>query len=103
MNRDTGGLKYLFRFATSAGEAEGRATVDRVTSSPAGEKFSAETGKNFWTLKTAEIASYVDKFAEEYGNSFEVVIFEVLSDTSGSSVEVLRDAFGALFLDCYAA
>lgn len=103
MNRDTGGFKYLFRFATSAGEAHVRATVDRVTSGPASEKFSADGGKNFWALKSAEIASYVDKYAEEYGNTFEVVIFEVISDTSGSSIEVLRDTFCRLIFDCWSS
>lgn len=100
MNRDTGGFKYLFRFATPSGETEVRATVDRVTSGPAAKKFSSESGKKFWSLKTTEIANYVDKYAEEYGNTFEVVIFEAPSDTSGSSIVVLRDAFCRLFFDC---
>jgi hypothetical protein len=104
MDRDTGGYQYLFRLATSSGETEVRATVARVTGAFAGRKFSAENGgKSLFSLKVQESQEYVEKYAEEYGHTFEVRTFTVPSDTSDSSVVVLRDTFCRLFLECWSS
>jgi hypothetical protein len=103
MDRDTGGYEYLFRFAGPSGETEVRATVARVTGAPAAKKFSAETGNSLWSLKIQEAEKYVDEYAEEFGNIFEVRIFAVPSNTSDSSIVVLRDAFCRLFLECWSS
>jgi hypothetical protein len=95
-NRDTGGLKYLFRFKTPSGDTEVRTTVARVTSSPAREKFFAESGNDLMDLETTEMRKYIEKYAGEYGNTFEVRIFAVPSNTSDDNIVVLRDAFCAL-------
>jgi hypothetical protein len=96
MDRDTGGFEYLFRFRTSSGETEVRATVARVTGGPAARKL-AESGTDLWSLKTEGIEKYINKYVEEYGNTFEVVIFAVPANASDNDIVALRDAFCALF------
>jgi len=102
MNRDTGGLTYLFRFKTPSGDIEVRAIVAIVTSTPAADKF-AESGGDFWSLEMAERDEYIERYAAEYGNAFEVRIFKVPANTSDDSIVVLRDAFCALFFECWSS
>jgi len=103
MDRDTGGYQYLFRYATPSSKIEVRATVARVTGAPAGRKFSAETGTSLWSQKIQDAEQYVDEYAEEYGHTFEVRIFAVPSDKSGSIIALLRDTFCRLFLECWSS
>jgi hypothetical protein len=103
MNRDTGGFTFLFVFKAPSGETKINTTVARVTSARAREKFQAETGKDLMDLTTTEMTEYIDKYAGEYGNTFEVRIFDVPRDTGDDSVVVLRDAFCALFLEYWSS
>jgi hypothetical protein len=102
MDRDTGGLDYLFRFKTPSGDIEVRTTVSIITDFAAAAKF-AESGNSLWFLETTEVRKYIEKYAGEYGNTFEVRIFELPSNTSDSSIAVLRDAFCQLFLEYWSS
>jgi hypothetical protein len=97
-NRDTGGLVYVFRLKTPSGDAEVHATVGIVTGFPAAEKYGAESGNRLWDLSPADARAYVETYAGEYGNTFEVRIFKVPVNASDDSIVVLRDAFCDLFL-----
>jgi hypothetical protein len=98
-NRDTAGGVYLFRFKTLSGDVEVSTTVGTVTSFPAGDKYLAETGNNLMDLTLTDIRKYVERYAEEYGNTFKVVLFTVPANTSDNDIVVLRDAFCALFFE----
>jgi hypothetical protein len=97
-NRDTGGLNYVFRLKTPSGDAEVSATVGIVTGFPAAEKYLAESGNRLWDLSPTDARQYVERYAGEYGNTFEVRIFKVPVNASDNSIVVLRDAFCDLFL-----
>lgn len=103
MDRDTGGYRYLFRLAAPSRETEVRATIARVTGAPAGKQFEAETGNNLWSLKIQDAEKYVEKYAEEHGNIFEVRIFAVPPETSGNDIVALRDAFCRLLFECWSS
>lgn len=103
MNRDAGGLDYLFRFRTPSGDTEVRTTVGIVTGVPAHYKFLAETGNQLMSLPMADVTKYIEKYAGEYGNTFEVRIFEAPADTSDSGIVVLRDAFCELFFQFWSS
>lgn len=98
-NPDTTGGVYAFRLRTSAGNIEVSATVGIVTSVPASDKFLAETGKRLMDSTLIDIRKYVETYAEEYGNTFKVVLFTVPVNTSDDDIIKLRDAFCALFLE----
>jgi len=102
MNRDAGGLDYLFRFKTSSGEIDVRTTVAITTSSAATYKL-AESGTTLGSLGVEEALKYVQEYAGEYGNTFEVRIFEVPSHASDGTVVTLRDAFCNLFLEYWSS
>jgi hypothetical protein len=96
MDRDTGGLDYLFRFKTPSGDTEVRTTVAIVTGIPAAEKF-AESGNELWSLHPTDVRKYIEKYAGEHGNTFEVRIFRVPANTSDDGIAALRNAFCELF------
>lgn len=97
-NRDTGGINYVFRFKTPSGNAEVIATIGIVTGFPAAEKYSAENGNSLWDLSPADARQYVENYASEYGNTFEIRAFKVSVNASDKSILILRDAFCDLFL-----
>ncbi|MBR0721082.1 hypothetical protein [Bradyrhizobium manausense] len=103
MNRDTGGFTFLFVFKMPSGETTVNTTVARVTTYPARKKFLADTGKDLLDLSTTEMRKYIDKYAGEYGNTFEVRIFEVPSGTGDDDIVALRDAFCALFFEYWSS
>jgi hypothetical protein len=103
MNRDTGGFNFLFVFKAPASETKVNTTVARVTTSRAREKLLADTGKDLLDLDTTEMMTYIDKYAGEYGNTFEVRIFEVPSNTGDDGIIVLRDAFCALLFEYWSS
>src|SRR3954452_23001777 len=76
MNRETGGLNYLFKLKAPSGDTEILTTVAIVTSFPAAEKFS-ESGNDFWSASVTmeDREKYTAKYAEEHGNTFEVRSF----------------------------
>jgi len=102
MDRDTGGLDYLFRFKTPSGDIEVRTTVAIATGFAAADEF-AKGGSSLWSLDTTEVRKYIEKYADEHGNAFEVRTFEVPSNTSDSLIQVLRDAFCKLFLEYWSS
>src|SRR3954453_22223691 len=85
MDRDTGGLDYLFRFKTPSGDTEVRTTVAIVTGAQASYKFR-ESGGELMSLHPTDVRKYVEEYAGVYGNTFEVTRFEVPADTSDSSI-----------------
>ena len=102
MDRDTGGLDYLFRFKTPSSDIEVRSTVAIVTGIPASKKF-AESGNELWSLHPTDVRKYIEEYAGEYGNTFEVRIFEVPSGANDSSIVALRDAFCELFFEYWSS
>jgi hypothetical protein len=96
-NRDAGGRVYLFRFKTPTGDIQVTATVGTATGFPASDKFFAENGKQLMDLPLADIQKYVEEYADQYGNTFEVRLFTVPDNTGDNDIVVLRDAFCALF------
>ncbi len=50
-------------------------------------------------LTLTDIRKYVETYAEEYGNTFKVVLFTVPANTSDNDIVVLRDAFCGLFFE----
>jgi len=102
MDRDTGGLDYLFRFKMPTGDIEVHATVAITTSFAAADEF-AKGGASLWSLDPTEVRKYVEKYAGEHGNSFLVRIFEVPANTSDSTIQILRDKFCMLFLEYWSS
>jgi len=97
-NRDTGGLNYVFRLKTPSGDAEVVTTVGIATGVFAAEKYSAENGNSLWDLSPSDARRYVENYAGEYGNTFDVRAFKVPINASDENILILRDAFCDLFL-----
>ena len=98
-SRDTSGQKYVFKFRTPSGDIEAFTTVGAVTGLYAAEKFAAETGNILWDSHPTAMRKYIEKYADEYGHTFEVRIFKVPAKMDDKSIILLRDAFCALFFE----
>jgi hypothetical protein len=83
-------------------DIEVNATAERTTGDPAARKL-AESGTDLWSLKTADVRLYIEKYADEYGNTFAVRLFAVPVTTSDADVVTLRDAFCALFFKLWSS
>lgn len=96
-NRDDGGLVYLFRCVIPAGRFELRSTVAVVTSVLAGQQLE-ESGSKISSLSVQEFREYVERYAEQFGNTFEVRIFGDTFQANDKDIEVLRDTYCRLLL-----
>ncbi|WP_315783999.1 MULTISPECIES: hypothetical protein [unclassified Bradyrhizobium] len=103
MNRDNGGLKYLFTFEAPNGEMRIPTTVALLTSSPAREKFRADTGLDLFDSRLSEIGKYTEEYAGRYGNTFLVQAFDVPANMDEDAIVALRSAFCALFFEYWSS
>jgi len=88
-SHDLGGSNYLLRVRDAGEEAEVRARIRTVTYSDARDAAERE-GLNFSAMSSDERREYQQRFADEFGNRMEVILFEIVEQGHFSLEDLVR-------------
>lgn len=94
-----GGGKYLLRVSHPEGDIEVRATLQSVGTLYRAREHARSEGFDYGAMSLTEKGEYLYKFAEKYGRSSYVVLFEIESEGDHSDIAELSKRFCEMFFE----